>query len=338
MSRVEEVVVIATGGTISMKEPTKGAGATPSLAGKELVSNLQSLEENRIKISIKEYAALPSAFFAMENLWELAEIIRQMHDKDQRRAFVVTMGTDILEEFVYFLDLLKPDGAAVVVTGAMRSASQIGYEGEANLHHAILCAASPGVAGAGALLVMNEEIHGAREVQKTHATNPATFASPGWGPLGWMVEGKAMFRRLPVNRRRIAGRPPFPNIQLVRCTAGMDTSFIDYCLSADVDGLVVEAFGVGHVSPEVARSISRVIEAGVAVVVTTRCHTGSALEQTYGFEGSESDLLHRGVTMAKGITGPKARIKLILALSADGGREELTDLFNLDGMGIPDLQ
>ena len=335
MSRVEEVVVIATGGTISMKESSHGAGATPSLAGKELVSHLQRLEENRFNISIKEYATLPSAYFSVENLWELAEIVRQMHDEDQRRAFVITMGTDILEEFVYFIDLIKPDGAAVVVTGAMRSASQIGYEGEANLHHAILCAASPGVARAGALLVMNEEIHGAREVQKTHATNPATFASPGWGPLGWLVEGKAMFRRLPVNRSRISGRPPFPNIQLVRCTAGMDSSFIDYCLSSGVDGLVVEAFGVGHVSPEVARAISRVIEAGITVVVTTRCHTGSALEQTYGFEGSESDLLRRGVTMARGITGPKARIKLILALSSDCGSEELAELFNEDGMGIP---
>ena len=338
MSRVEEVVVIATGGTISMKEPAQGAGATPSLAGKELVSHLQSLEENRLKISIKEYAALPSAYFSLENLWELAEIIRQMHDEDQRRAFVITMGTDILEEFIYFIDLLKPDGAAVVVTGAMRSASQLGYEGEANLHHAILCAASPRVARAGALLVMNEEIHGAREVQKTHATNPATFASPGWGPLGWMVEGKAMFRRLPVNRKRIPGRPPFPNIQLVRCTAGMDSSFIDYCLAAEVDGLVVEAFGVGHVSPEVARAISRTIEGGVAVVVTTRCQTGSVLEHTYGFEGSESDLLRRGVIMARAITGPKARIKLILALSVDGSKEELTELFNADGMGIPDLK
>jgi len=338
MSSIEEVVIIATGGTISMKETSKGAGATPSLGGKELVSNLQALEKGTIKISIKEYATLPSAFFSLDDLWELAEIIRQMYQEDQRRAFVVTMGTDILEEFVYFVDLLKPGNVAVIVTGAMRSASQYGYEGEVNLHQAILCAASPGVARAGALVVMNEEIHGAREVQKTHATNPATFASPGWGPLGWIVEGKAWFRRLPINRRRMSARPPFPKVQLVRCTAGMDASFIDYCVSGDVNGLVVEAFGVGHVSPEVARAISRVIEAGVDVVVTTRCHTGSALEHTYGFEGSESDLLRRGVIIARGITGPKARIKLLLALSTSVGKEELADLFNADGMGIPDHQ
>ena len=338
MSAIEEVVVIATGGTISMQESSKGAGATPSLGGKELVSNLQGRDRSTVKISIKEYANLPSAYFSVDNLWEIAEIIRQMHQEDQRRAFVVTMGTDILEEFVYFIDLLKPDNVAVIVTGAMRSASQYGYEGEANLHHAIVCAASPGVARAGALVVMNEEIHGAREVQKTHATNPSTFASPGWGPLGWMVEGKAWFRRLPLNRRRISGRPPFPKVQLVRCTAGMDTSFIDYCVSATVDGLVVEAFGVGHVSPAVAQAISRVINAGVEVVVTTRCHTGSALEHTYGFEGSESDLLRRGVIIARGITGPKARIKLLLALSGDVGGEALAELFMADGAGIPDQQ
>lgn len=334
MGQIEEVVVIATGGTISMKETSKGAGAAPSMGGKELVSNLEAFENKNIEISIKEYASVPSAYFTLDNLWELTEIIRQLHQENQRRAFVVTMGTDILEEFVYFLDLLKPDDAAVIVTGAMRSASQYGYEGEANLHHAILCAESPGVAQAGALVVMNEEIHGAREVQKTHATNPATFTSPGWGPLGWMVEGKAWFRRLPINRRRIFGKPPFKNVQLVRCTAGMDTSFIDYCLSGNVDGLVVEAFGVGHVSPEVAQAISRVIEAGVDVVVTTRCYTGSALEHTYGFEGSESDLLRRGVIIARGLTGPKARIKLTLALSADVDGKSLGDLFKTDGMGI----
>lgn len=84
----------------------------------------------------------------------------------------------------------------------------------------------------------------------------------------------------------------------------------------DVDGLVVEAFGVGHVVPGVAQAISGVIKAGVDVVVTTWCHTGSAIEHTYGFERWESDLLRRGAITARGITGPKARIKLILALSA----------------------
>jgi L-asparaginase len=323
---IKEVVVITTGGTIAMGEKTPGKGAVPSLSGDDLLKVLPPLPRP-VRIVIDNFRNVPSAHLSLENLWELAERVRNLSGDREDIGFVITMGTDILEEAVYFIDLTVGQRAPVVMTGAMRTASQVGYDGYANLYHSLIVASSMEKQKVGTVLVANEEIHGAREVQKTHSTNVGTFISPGWGPLGWIVEGNAWFHRMNSSRETIAGKPPFPSVELIRCTAGMDGLLLETCLQSRVAGIVIEAFGVGHVPLKIADLMEAGVNKGIPVVAVSRCSMGSVLTRTYGFPGSESDLVRRGVIMGRGITGPKARMKLTLALAAGEGLIQIKKRF-----------
>ena len=328
MPPVSELVVISTGGTIAMTPPRADAGVVPSLTGQDLVGNLPPLPDPSLKISVENLYNLPGPHLSFEQLWTLAERIRVLTEEDPGRAFVITMGTDILEEAVYFLDLTVGDLAPVVMTGAMRSSNQLGYEGYANVYQSLITASSPLADRTGAVLVMNEEIHAARDVQKSYTTNPATFISPGWGPLGLIVEGEAWIKRLKTARETIRPVSSFPRVELLKCTAAMDGFLLDCALDRGLDGLVVETLGVGHVSTGMADAMTRAVTAGIPVVVTSRCPIGTTLTKTYGFKGSESDLVARGTIMARGLTGPKSRIKLTLALGAGDGVEQVRARFD----------
>lgn len=323
---IKEVVVITTGGTIAMGEQAPGKGAVPSLSGDDLLKVLPPLPRP-VKIAIDNFRNVPSAHLSLDDLWELTERVRKLCGDREDTGFVITMGTDILEEAVYFIDLTVGQRAPVVMTGAMRTASQVGYDGYANLYHSLIVAASMEREKVGTVLVANEEIHGAREVQKTHSTNVGTFISPGWGPLGWIVEGNAWFHRMNSSREAIAAKPPFPRVELIRCTAGMDGLLLEACLQSKAAGIVVEAFGVGHVPLKIADLMEAGVKKGIPVVAVSRCSMGSVLTRTYGFPGSESDLVRRGVIMGRGITGPKARIKLTLALAAGEGLTQIKKRF-----------
>jgi L-asparaginase len=326
---IDEIIVLATGGTIAMGERLPGSGAVPALTGSDLLRNLPPLPYPHIQVSVDNFCNVPSAHFSLEDLWKIADRMR-FHAAQRDCGFVVTMGTDILEEAAYFVHLTAGHLGPSVMTGAMRSANQLGYEGYANLYHSLIAAAAPELAETGTVVVLNEEIHAAREVQKTHSTNMATFSSPGWGPLGWIVENQARVRRVPVGREAIPARPPFPRVELIRFAAGMDSFLLDKAVESGVAGLVVEASGVGHVSPAIADAMERAVRANIPVVVTSRCFTGSVLTKTYAFTGSESDLAKRGAIMSRGLTGLKARIKLICSLAAGDDLETVRERFETD--------
>lgn len=326
MTSVEEIIVLATGGTIAMGEKHAGSGAVPALSGIELLNQLPPLPDPGIRVSVENYCNVPSAHLSLGELWNIADRVRFLSEA-KHRAFVITMGTDILEEAAYFISLVAGHRAPTVLTGAMRSAGQLGYEGPANLYHSLIAASAPEVSHLGPVVVFNEEIHAAREVQKTHSTNMASFTSPGWGPLGWIVENRAWVRRIPSRNEAIPARPPFPRVELIRFAAGMDGFLVNQAVEGGVAGIVIEATGAGHVSPPFADAMERAVRRNIPVVVTSRCTTGSVLTQTYAFPGSESDLVRRGMMMSRGLSGLKARIKLICALAAGEGEEMIRRRF-----------
>lgn len=326
MTSVEEIIVLATGGTIAMGPKRPGSGAVPTLSGIDLLGKLPPLPDPGIRVSVEDYCNVPSAHLSLRELWNIADRVRLLSE-GKNRGFVITMGTDILEEAAYFIDLVAGHLAPTVLTGAMRSVSQLGYEGHANLYHSLVTAAAPEAAEVGTVVVVNEEIHAAREVQKTHSTNMASFTSPGWGPLGWIVENRAWIRRFPNHQETIPARPPFPRVELIRFAAGMDGFLVDQAVDGGVTGLVIEATGAGHVSPPFADAMERAVLRNIPVVVTSRCTTGSVLTRTYAFPGSESDLARRGMIMGRGLSGLKARVKLICSLAGGEGGEMVRKRF-----------
>src|SRR5687767_1997084 len=156
------------------------SGAAPSLSAEQLVAAVPGLTGSGVDLDVVSFRGLPGASLGFDDLTALAAAIRD-HEAD---GFVVTQGTDTIEESAYLLDLLHTGDEPVVVTGAMRNPSLAGADGPANVLAAIRTAADPAARGLGCLVVFADEIHAACRVRKTHAMSPGTFRSPNGGPLG----------------------------------------------------------------------------------------------------------------------------------------------------------
>jgi L-asparaginase len=262
------------------------------------------------------FRQVASGDLMLPDLVALAGEIRKCFDQGVA-GVVVTQGTDTLEETSFALDLLVHSPRPIVVTGAMRNPTLAGPDGPANLLAAVQVAASPQAVGLGTLVVLNDEIHAARFVCKTNTSSPSTFRSPTVGPLGWLAEGRPrIVFRVPV----LKGRPgttdkEAPAVALFKCALGDDLRVITQLEALGYVGLVIEAFGGGHVPSHVVPALED-LASRVPVVLTSRTGSGEVLAETYGFPGSERDLLSRGLISAGFLDGLKARILLSLLLAA----------------------
>lgn len=181
---------------------------------------------------------------------------------------------------------------------------------------AVRVAASRSARNMGSLVVMNEQIHAAREVTKTHAANVATFQSPWWGPLGVVDGDRVIFRRAQLGRQTFLPHSLCKKVDLIKLVTGSDAAYLDFAVSRGVDGIVVESFGRGNVPPYVIPGIARALEKGIIVVNATR--TGGRVLDEYGYEGGMLQQHKMGVIMAGELSAAKARLKLMLILSQYG--------------------
>ena len=310
--------IIATGGTIAMAHNDQAGGAVLALSGADLLKRLLSQAGPGMpQVTAEEYGPLPSSHFTIEHLGGLRQRVVDVLAQDKIDGAVVTHGTDTLEETAYLLDLTVPCDKPVVLTGALRVASEPGYEGLANLLAAVRTAVHPDARGLGALVVMNDEIHAARDVTKTHSQATDTFQSPFWGPLGRVdADRVSLSRRV---QRRVIDCPRLePGVYLLKLAIGIDAVLLRQAVAAGARGVVIEGFGGGRVPPWWLDAIELAMAQGVAVVIATRCPAGRTFDQ-YGFRGAHRDLLRVGCLFADGLNGPKARLRLmaILGTTAD---------------------
>ncbi len=235
-------------------------------------------------------------------------------------------GTDTLEETAYLLDLLYHGEAPVVLTGAMRNPTMAGADGPANLLAAVRTAASPEARSRGVLAVFADEIHTARHVRKVHSTSIGAFASPNAGPVGHVIEDSVRFH---FSAERSTGSlSPFcrpADVEIVEASLGSSGVLLDG-LEGHVDGVVVAAFGAGHLPATWVNRIEK-IASSIPVVLATRTGAGSVLTSTYTFAGSEQDLLGRGVIRAGSLDARKARLLLLAHLRAGSDREAIVNAF-----------
>lgn len=326
------VHLIATGGTIAMSQSDAAGGAVLALTAADLASSLRSIIASPSpEIATEEYGPLPSCQFTLDHLWGLrqrvVEILRigSEHSHGSAPAIVITHGTDTLEETAYLLDLTVPSEVPVVVTGAMRVASDPGYDGYANLLASIRVACDSRSRGLGTLVVMNDEIHAARDVTKTHSQSPDTFRSPAWGPIGRVDGGRVQITRHVV-RNTIVPSQLEPRVVLLKLAIGMDADLVSCSVDRGARGLVIETFGGGRVPPWWLEPIRKAVDAGVTVAATTRCVSGP-LGDPYRYEGAFADLVQAGCLVGPDLNGQKARIRLMAALGAACNLEEVRRLY-----------
>jgi L-asparaginase len=319
------IVLLFTGGTISMRHDATAGGAIPSLGAREIVAAARGIEDVAT-LEVEEWGRYPGPHMSVERMWALRGRIVEHLSRREVEGIVVTHGTDTLEESAYLATRSIGSEKPVVFTGAMRAASELGWDGPANLIDAVRVAANRDARGYGALVVMGSRIFAGQDVTKAHTHMLDAFESPGLGPVGVIDDGNVIFRRaLPARGGIISPPAPASPIDIVLAYPGSDGRLVDVA-GVSSRGLVVAALGRGNIPPMMADSVARVLDGGKPVVITSRAPRGRVGE-TYGYVGGGRRLAEMGAIFGGSRRPQQARIDLMLALGAGYDRTRLCELF-----------
>ena len=320
---MKRILILNTGGTISMSENQTTGKVSPT-------------DNNPIGVGGTLFSYIGNLF--VEDLYHLAspQITEQemlgIKDRIEEAVsegydgIVVTHGTDTLEETAYYLELTLDINIPVVITGAMRSSNEIGADGLANLRSALVVATSTESADKGVLVVMNDEVHTATYVTKTHTTNVATFQTPTFGPIGLVSKNSVIYFQKLIREEHYEVNTTGKKVYLLKAYAGMDDELINAVLKIGADGLVIEALGAGNLPPKTVKAIKGCIENGIPVVFVSRAFNG-VTQDVYDYEGGGKRFQQDGVIFTTGLSGQKARIKLMILLESGISNERLKELF-----------
>ncbi|HET6307703.1 MAG TPA: asparaginase [Rhodopila sp.] len=240
-------------------------------------------------------------------------------------GIVIGHGTATLEETAYFLNLTVKVSVPVVVVGAQRPSSALSSDAGMNLVNAIRVAASPEARGMGVLVVLNDEIHAAREVTKTSTLRLQTFRTPDFGVLGHADGDAVVFYRRPVRRLApdtafdVAGIEALPRVDIAYSYAGGDGVAVRAFTAAGARGIVAAAFAPGFCTPDEVEALAEARRQGVVVVQSTRAGSGRT------FQGTK--LRELGFLIADNLNPQKARILLSLALTVSDDPEAIMAMF-----------
>lgn len=306
-----------------MSEDTSGAvkpGAKNPLTEEgQILSGLANL-------IVEEPFHLPSPHITMKDMMLLKQMLDHYAEKNWIDGAVITHGTDTLEETAYFLDLTVKARFPIVVTGAMRSSNEIGSDGLYNLISAIRVASSEAARNKGVLVVLNDEIHTAENVTKTHTSNVSTFQSPQFGPIGIVTKQGVLFHHMPSYHENYTIADITKKVVIVKAHAGMDSSLLLAVQDLNVHGVVIEALGQGNMPPATVPGIKALIDNNIPVVIVSRAFNG-IVQDIYAYEGGGKQLKEAGVIFSNGLNGQKARIKLLIALESTNDMKEIEEMF-----------
>jgi L-asparaginase len=318
------IVIVFTGGTISMRHDTAAGGAVPALSGHDILAASRGVE-SVADVEVDDFGAFPGPHMSVARMWALRERVLAHLEREDVEGVVVTHGTDTLEESAYLIARSSVTAKPVVFTGAMRAASDLGWDGPANLIAAVRTAASAEARGQGVLVVMGDRIFDGADVTKTHTHMLDAFDSPGLGPLGVVDDGRVVFRReTPSTRMVVMAEKLVEPVDIVYTWTGADSRLVD-ASRRDGLGLVVAALGRGNVPPEMVAGIERWLEERKPVVIASRAQRGR-VGHTYGYPGGGRRLFAAGAIFAGSRRPQQARIDLMLGLGAgldDAGLREL---------------
>jgi L-asparaginase len=310
------IVLVFTGGTISMRHDPTAGGAVPTLTGREIVALAPGIDQ-LARLEVDEWGAFPGPHMTPDRMWALRARLLEHLARADVEGIVVTHGTDSLEETAYLLARSVSTDKPIVFTGAMRTSSDLGWDGPGNLGAAIRVAASDEARGQGVLVAMSDRVFTALDVTKAHTYMVDAFDSPGLGPVAVIDDGRVVFRR------SIQVPPPILNapslaqpVDIVYAYAGSDSRLLDACRSpGNGRGIVVAGMGRGNLPVAMLDGIDRWIAEDKPVVITSRIGRGR-VGHTYGYPGGGRRLAERGAIFAGSRRPQQARLDVMLGLGA----------------------
>lgn len=299
------VVIVSTGGTIA--SPT---GSNEWLTGDDLVATVPELEPVA-DIETHSFDNLPSTNMTFARMYELVELLGTFDDDASVDGIVVTHGTDVLEESAYFADLCYDGETPVIFTGAMRDQSMVAPDGPANLLASVRTATTERARGLGVLVVLNDRVHPAKGVTKTHSMALDTFQSPEFGPLATVDHDRIAWERTSAPSTPTYDPDPeqltndVPAIVVIA-----DASGTALRAGEDSAAVCVGVPGAGNLPPVAREALEDLRNADVPVIVTTRCPQGRlSMPPTDDLDGLGCLFSDRNLL--------QTRIKAVVALAAD---------------------
>lgn len=318
------IVLLFTGGTISMRHDATVGGAVPSLTGHDILAMAPGIDR-LATLEVDDWGAFPGPHMTVDRMWALRQRIVEHLARPQVKGIVVTHGTDSLEESAYLIARSVESDKPVVFTGAMRTSSDLGWDGPGNLGASVRVAASEEARGCGVMVVISDRIFTALDVTKAHTHALEAFDSPGLGPLGVIDDGRVIFRRaLPTPNPILAPASLAAPVDIVYTYAGADSRLLDASRETG-RAIVIAAMGRGNVPPAMVDGIERWIADGKPVVITSRALRGR-VGCTYGYPGGGRRLAERGAIFAGPRRPQQARIDVMLALGAGHSVGEVREL------------
>lgn len=320
-------LLVATGGTIAMQVDAGRQAPVPALAGSALLDRVADLAKVA-RVEVQDFGNLPSAGIGPCHWLKLQRQLAAAARRDDVAGIVVSHGTDTLEETAWFLDLTLDAEKPVVLVGAQRNASEPDSDGPRNLRDGVRVATAHAARGQGVLVVMNGEVHAARDVTKSHTSDVGGFQSGSAGLLGTVDDERLLLARAPMRRQPLAlHAPTLPRVDIVVMHAGADGALLRAAVQAGARGIVVQALGLGNVNAAMLHAVHEAVEAGVVVAISTRVPRGR-VRPVYGFEGGGQSLQDAGAVFADDLGPAKARILLMLALQTRRSRDDLQRMFD----------
>ena len=309
------VAAIFTGGTIGMTVDSAAGGAVPTLAGAELLARAPGIDAIA-EIVVIDRGRTPASHFSFADVLAIDGAINAALADRGLAGVVVVQGTDTLEETAFAWDLCHVDARPVVVTGAMRNASEPDWDGPSNLRAALRVAAHPAARGGGVLVVLGGLVIAADDVAKRHSSALDAFASRAGQPLGRVGErGVTLRPRGP--RRHVYPAPPAAGgpVEIVVAALETDGRALDCAIAGGARAVVVAATGSGNTHPDLLRAATDAMAAGIPVALASRTGAGP-VGPFYAFPGGGATWQRAGALMAGSLTPVQARVALALGLGA----------------------
>ena len=328
--KLANVVILATGGTIAGTGATSTTtvGYTAATVGVQRL--IEAVPELKKVANVKGEQVFQIASENMNNdYWlKLAKRVNELLRQDDVDGIVITHGTDTIEETAYFLNLVVKSRKPVVIVGAMRPSTAISADGPVNLYNAATLAASEEAVGKGVLVVLNDQINGAREVTKTNTANADTFRSWELGFLGYMQDNAPHFYRTSTRRHTadtefdVSNLDKLPDVDIVYGYANMNRIAVDAFVNAGDKGLVHAGVGDGSLArPAVEPALIEARKKGVVIVRASR--VGNGIVARNG-EAKDDEL---DFVVSDTLSPQKARILLMLALTKTSDTKQIQRMF-----------
>ena len=304
------VKIVATGGTIANSPEGRMAVDT-------VLAQIPEIAEHA-RIEVVDYSRIGSSAISVQNWIDIAAIVNEVFATEPQVAgIVITHGSNTSEETAYFLSLTVDHTKPVVVTAAQRQQNTLGQDGTRNLFDAIRVAAHPGAADKGAMLVVNEKIHSARDVTKRMTVRVETWESGDVGVLGVVDSDGVTFYNQPVYKHTIrsdvrlpasiTGASQLPRVDIIYAYADADGALAEAAVRAGAQAIVVAGFPTGAVTPAQSETLNRLRDQGTIVIMSNRGGLGRITDNRY--------------ISADNLTPQKARILAMLALARDPSAE-----------------